>query len=676
MNGKDIFMGLSHIDQKYIEEAETGTLTVNAPRRAFLRRPLLIAALIAAMLILAGCVAWVLSLQDLKITETNYTSHYNAEGKLAAPTEMTIDVISIRGWAGSPNQKATLEWYEFEESYDPELELLTNTNERGIPDSYWYVYNCYTWDMVDKVDEIAGKYNLKLLSPDTVVQRWQRDIFFEALEIEGMCYADAVKEETTGSGYFYPEGNFKYDFDFTLPEGSGWSRPVSATMFCAKKDYFDPDYLTLDIDLYDQWNYTTAHGNEILIACREGNGILFAETADTYVTVMLNTTMLLPDGVDERPAKEDFHRFADALNFEIAPKTENMEAAIPAMEEADAAHWAEQEAMKPDYSDCAGYSDYLLNILGLRSMTQYFGLADINGDGVEDLLTHGTGDSFAGAMTMVDGEIRDLLFVNTSYLCENHVMETEWSDGADQYTSWRNLKGYYHDDENWDGPPILDIVKLSGEDGCWYAGQSFEALAPITEDEADAIRAKYVRVPLTMIPKYDWPMDEGGTTLYETARAATDALSDAEKMELYRELVKKDQEKSYVPSTHFLLRDINNDGITDLLMSENGEKFSDAYTIFNGKADAFRTWSSMYLCEDGIIETHSTTPNEEAHTYYSLDKYGMHYIENIHWWYYPEAFHYESPTVKIAEISREDYDRVLGKYTRTAVEMTPIAEFP
>lgn len=675
MNGKDIFMGLSHIDQKYIAEAETASLLRQVPRRS-VRRTLLIAALVAVMLLLAGCVAWMLRLQDLKITQTDYTSHYNAEGKHAAPTEMTIDVISLRGYPGSANQNATLEWFEFEQTYDPERELLTNTNENGIPDEYWYVYGCYTWDMVAEVDRITEKYGLKLLSPDTVVQRWQRDVFFEALEIEGMCHPDKVAEETAGSGYFYPEGNFKYDFDFTLPEGEGWSRPVSVTMLYAKKEYFDPDYHMLEIDLYDQWNYTTAQGIPVLIAFRQGNGFLFAETGDAYITLLLNTTMLLPDHITDRATAEDFQRFADAINFAVAPKTENMAAAIPAMEEADAAYWAAQEGMKPDYSDCAGYSDYLLHHMGFSRMSSYFGLADLNGDGVEDLLTYGTEDSFTGAMTMVDGEIRHLLSVNESYLCENHVMETVWDNGPEAYRSWSNLQGYYFNEQTPEAPPLLDIVMYHGEENQWYAGTEYGRLNPVTQAQADAIRAKYTRAELTMIPMAQWPMDETGTTLYDTARAATDALSDEEKMDIYRDLVKKDQEKSYVPSTHFCLRDINGDGITDLLLSEDGIKFSDAYTIFNGKAGAFRTWSSMYLCEGGFIETHGTSSQGEGHTYYSLDEYGMHYLENIYWSYYPEAFYYEAPGVKDHEIPREEFDRILDGYTRMEVEMTPIDQFP
>lgn len=59
MNGKELFRGLSYISRRYIDEAEFGVLSPakeSAPAaRARLRRPLLIAALIALFLLLVGC---------------------------------------------------------------------------------------------------------------------------------------------------------------------------------------------------------------------------------------------------------------------------------------------------------------------------------------------------------------------------------------------------------------------------------------------------------------------------------------------------------------------------------------------------------------------------------------------------------------------------------------------
>ncbi len=56
MNGKELFLGLSYINRKYIEEAEKDTVSsFSAKKRGRLRRPLLIAAVIALTLLLVGC---------------------------------------------------------------------------------------------------------------------------------------------------------------------------------------------------------------------------------------------------------------------------------------------------------------------------------------------------------------------------------------------------------------------------------------------------------------------------------------------------------------------------------------------------------------------------------------------------------------------------------------------
>lgn len=55
MNGKDLLIGLGDISQKYYEKAEMETISPAVTRKP-LRRPILIAAIIAAMLLLVGCV--------------------------------------------------------------------------------------------------------------------------------------------------------------------------------------------------------------------------------------------------------------------------------------------------------------------------------------------------------------------------------------------------------------------------------------------------------------------------------------------------------------------------------------------------------------------------------------------------------------------------------------------
>lgn len=61
MNGKDVFWGLKYIGTDLVEEAEYGTFSAlaenntSAKQHSTIRRPLLIAAIIAMTLLLVGC---------------------------------------------------------------------------------------------------------------------------------------------------------------------------------------------------------------------------------------------------------------------------------------------------------------------------------------------------------------------------------------------------------------------------------------------------------------------------------------------------------------------------------------------------------------------------------------------------------------------------------------------
>ncbi len=92
--------------------------------------------------------------------------------------------------------------------YDPDGAIVTanDNNELGIPNPYYIPYGCYSWDMVDKLDEIVQKYDLKLLSPDVGCQYYESSVLFSSLGIDGVFHGDVEYL----SGYFYPEGNVQY----------------------------------------------------------------------------------------------------------------------------------------------------------------------------------------------------------------------------------------------------------------------------------------------------------------------------------------------------------------------------------------------------------------------------------------------------------------------------------
>lgn len=101
MNGKDLLIAMGDISPKYYQEAEFETMAFS---RKGIRRPLLIAALIAMMLLLVGCaVAYALSMQDIKIGEH---SIMQTQGDSTDETEIQLDVLSLQGVKDSPNYLA------------------------------------------------------------------------------------------------------------------------------------------------------------------------------------------------------------------------------------------------------------------------------------------------------------------------------------------------------------------------------------------------------------------------------------------------------------------------------------------------------------------------------------------------------------------------------------------
>ena len=189
MTGKDLVIAMSGIDGRYIEEAAPAA----APKTRSLRRPLLIAAAIATALLLVGCgIVYALRLQDMSIGKATYTQRFDDKGKAIEPVEKSLDIITPYGRSGDAIQQALKEWYEFQESYDPDYLLATNEPDiPGIPNQYEYTYSCYTQEMVDKVNEIAAKYDLKLLEEWIPFQRYQSDIFLEETGIQSLLLPDS-----------------------------------------------------------------------------------------------------------------------------------------------------------------------------------------------------------------------------------------------------------------------------------------------------------------------------------------------------------------------------------------------------------------------------------------------------------------------------------------------------
>lgn len=524
MNSNDLLDVIGDArDVHVLDAVKTRNGTRPEKKRLSIKRAVLIAAVIALALLLVGCtVAYVLSLQKLKIAEEPGVRNFNVEGTWVSPTEVTQDIISIRGYPGSPNQLATQEWYEFEKTYDPDHELMADENVNGIPDNYYYAYNCYTWEMVDKVDEIANKYNLKLLSPETVVQRWQIDVMFDALGIDGVCHGEKAAKINDGAGIFYPEGNFKYEFDFYLPlENDEVSSPIPTTVFYTKKDYFDPDYQRIDTESYEQWNYTTSDGNGILIAMSSQGGYFFAENEEAFMTVSVQMAATFKANEAEDWNRQCMEQAAEAIDFSLKLQTPDMTGIEERLAQADAEYEEAQTSATNARREYATYAAYITeqyidnreNLIGTPYIRNYYALLDVTGDGQEELLLGQDNSCFNDIFTIRDGKVVAIEWGCYMNLCE---------DGVIRRTSYFPLDAVSDDLDNpryYGFGRIENIAQTGKERRVTFLGLNCDMTTrawtmtneetgeetPVSQEEVNEILSKYPLVDVEMKSIFDFP---------------------------------------------------------------------------------------------------------------------------------------------------------------------------
>lgn len=167
MNGKDLFWGLTYVGSDLIEEAEREQLSSKnvksggkyATERQR-KRPLLIAALIALLLLLTGCAALAvyLRMEHLKLGIYSLPTATVQEAEDAPSTApLELDVFSLQGVTDSPQYLAGKEWFDFTQSYEYQPQVGWDS-----PPDYW-AYCVLDQTMVDKLDEICAKYGLTII---------------------------------------------------------------------------------------------------------------------------------------------------------------------------------------------------------------------------------------------------------------------------------------------------------------------------------------------------------------------------------------------------------------------------------------------------------------------------------------------------------------------------------
>ncbi len=492
MTGKDMLTAMSGIDGRYIEEAAPAA----APKTRSLRRPLLVAAAIAAALLLVGCgIVYALRLQDMSIGKATYTQRFDDKGKAIDPVEKSMDIITPYGRSGDAIQQALKEWYEFQESYDPDGALLTDEPDiPDIPNQYEYTYSCYTQEMVDKVDEIAAKYNLKLLKEWIPFQRYQSDIFLEETGIQSLLLPDSGAQITGMAGMLYLPYNFSMEFEL-VTENAG---KLMTSYGYARKDYFPSASAGgMDIDAYEQWDHTTPGGTKLLLALNsKGQGEIIAEQENAMIMISIDGNRSLshsryPDA-SEVMTKAELESIADQFDYSVQPKEVDRAVVEEKLAAAEEAYQAEHAYVPETYTD---FSDYLKKNVYIPDESRQYSFYDLTGDGVDELLL-GRDGAFLDWLEMENGEVMFHGY-GESYLCKGNVLEQYqapdryWDGERHTYFAFADGTATFKDDGGL-GNVIANIQRRGSQ---WYRypdPNGWES-TEISQDEAAAIMAKYPR---------------------------------------------------------------------------------------------------------------------------------------------------------------------------------------
>ena len=151
MNGQEIFLGLSYISRKYIEEAETETVSGGAGKAHRIRRPFLLAAVIAPSAASGGVRGGVCAeMEHVKISSGTAQQDYSLVDGVYVKDPHTVDTttLSMAGLKGSNAYKACADFYAYE------TELRASKSESGDWTGYSDALNA-------KAQELAEQYGLK-----------------------------------------------------------------------------------------------------------------------------------------------------------------------------------------------------------------------------------------------------------------------------------------------------------------------------------------------------------------------------------------------------------------------------------------------------------------------------------------------------------------------------------
>lgn len=621
MTGKDLLLALGTISPKYYDEGENGTLS--SPRKRFSwRRPLLAAALIGTVLLLAGCaVLYALRLQDMQVGQHRSTlpTYYDDEGNViyaydengnvvVQETMPPIPLLSLQG----ANTEALSQWLAFTSGYDPNLTIFQEAEQAekagtpwDIPENYRVTYHCYSPEMAAKLDEIAETYHLRLLSAPVHLLPEESGILLEALGISRLFRQEApVSLEYEGST-LYPEGTFGISFALSA-QGENWQCSKNSVYYrYSKKAYFDPQTGIYDPEAL-QWNFTREDGTRLLLTFSGHCAHIYADLPDGFVSISLETDIQM-DGREQTMQRAQIEQVAQWLDLSLRPQKVDLEKLRQQQTAAAAQRQAQQAAANaPQYSQ--GYAAYIqqrLDAYPEGSPTRdrlTYALYDLNGDGIQELITHAAILSLHNGESYVYFSTEEALVLGTVALCQDGVVAVQDPLSESRY--------YFQPGDTG----MTFLIGLEEENGRWYLVTQLPAWpSPSVREETTAQQAQALmeahpqaELPWQLMTRYGQP-------------AVAPSYTDPYAAYIARQLDWDPNAGQYT----YAKMDLDADGIDELLCWEipdgTGQYRFRVHTIHAGTrrtiGDGFD-----HICEGSILEVSAESGDGGAYyQYYKLE---------------------------------------------------------
>lgn len=390
-------------------------------------------------------------------------------------------------------------------------------------------YYAYTADMLDKIDEICEKYDLKLAGDTAVYQGNDASILGQILDFNSVAKEDSgLKVEFQGVRVAQC-GDFNSSYNATLTNPSA----TQEFSFMLSYDYHDKAYFCTryliigDGENVQQWNETLPDGTNVLIVNdKGGDAYILCDREDAFINITISKVGAEWANPGDVMTRGDMKLIAQALNYSVKPNpVEDMAALQKQLEEV----WQSQEAIVIDpvaeaerqrkYEENTRLDSYGDLIQRMRDNEAYFvencnltyenfwdtmeyTLRDVNGDGQEELI-FGRDGHICEIWTMQDGKTAGFMGSwYEGYLCEGNVYEDYVFLSGQPYhyyhrlgsgTEFSSILGVYYDIyyESW---MLKDF-------------ESGTEVTQITEERAKEIMASFPRISLEMKPVREFPLD-------------------------------------------------------------------------------------------------------------------------------------------------------------------------